>query len=61
MHIALPQAWAGRTMDQERHESVELHHEVARAIAERDAELARAAMESHFARSIGDQFHKTTA
>lgn len=58
MNIAIPQAWAGRTTAQEREESLVLHHEVARAIADRDAELARAAMESHFARSIGDLFHR---
>lgn len=58
MHIAIPQAWAGRTTAQEREESMVLHHEVARAIADRDPELARAAMESHFARSIGDLFHR---
>lgn len=61
MHIAIPQAWAGRITAQERQESLDLHHEVARAIVERDAELARAAMESHFARSIGDLFHQSTA
>ena len=57
MHIASPQAWAGRVTPEERQESLDLHREVARAIAERDGELARAAMESHFARSIGDLFH----
>jgi DNA-binding FadR family transcriptional regulator len=58
MHIAIPQAWAGRASERERQESLELHHEVARAIAERDPELARAAMDSHFARSIGDLFQR---
>ena len=58
MNIAIPQAWAGRTTAQEREESLVLHHEVARAISDRDPELARAAMESHFARSIGDLFHR---
>ena len=60
MHIAIPQAWAGRTSERERQESLQLHHEVAHAIAERDPELARAAMESHFARSIGDLFQRRT-
>jgi len=61
MHIAIPKAWAGRATTQERQETLDLHQEVAKAIADRDPELARAAMDSHFARSIGDLFHGTRA
>ncbi|WP_240654524.1 FadR/GntR family transcriptional regulator [Croceicoccus ponticola] len=57
MQVAIPKAWAGRTTEQEKTESVMLHNKVASAIAERDPDLARIAMESHFARSIGDLFH----
>ncbi len=56
MMIAIPKAWAGRTTEEEREETLDLHREVARAIADRNPDLARAAMESHFARSIGDLF-----
>lgn len=56
MQVAIPKAWKGRSNPAERAESLELHREVAQAIADRDAELARAAMDSHFARSIGDLF-----
>jgi len=58
MEIAIPRAWAGRTTEEEREESLALHQEVASAISNRDPELASAAMESHFARSIGDLFHQ---
>lgn len=59
MAIAIPKAWAGRVTEQERVESLDLHHQVAQAIANSDPETARAAMESHFARSIGDLFHRS--
>lgn len=58
MMIAIPRAWAGRTTEAEREETLVLHREVAQAIAERDPDLARNAMESHFARSIGELFHR---
>ena len=58
MLIAIPQAWAGRSSPQEREESLALHHQVASAIASRDAVSARLAMQSHFARSIGDLFQR---
>lgn len=57
MLIAIPQAWAGRTSTEEREETLDLHREVAQAIADQDPELARTAMDAHFARSIGDLFH----
>lgn len=59
MQVAIPKAWAGRTTEQEREETLELHREVAQAIANRDPDLARTAMDSHFARSIGDLFHRS--
>jgi len=59
MQVAIPKAWAGRTTAEEREETLELHREVAQAIADRDPDLARTAMDSHFARSIGDLFHRS--
>ncbi|WP_126177100.1 FadR/GntR family transcriptional regulator [Tsuneonella rigui] len=59
MQIAIPKAWAGRATDAEREESLALHREVADAIANRDPVSAREAMESHFARSIGELFHRS--
>lgn len=56
MQIAIPKAWEGRATEADRAETIELHHKVAQAIANRDPDTARAAMESHFARSIGDLF-----
>jgi DNA-binding FadR family transcriptional regulator len=58
MMIAIPKAWAGRTTQTEREETLDLHREVATAIAERDTDRARKAMESHFARSIGELFRE---
>ena len=59
MRTAIPKAWAGRTKEEEKEESIELHGQVARAIADRDPELARTAMNAHFARSIGDLFRRS--
>ena len=61
MAIAIPKAWAGRVTEEERAESLDLHHQVAQAIADGDPEHARTAMELHFARSIGDLFHRSEA
>lgn len=58
MQVAIPKAWRGRKTSEEQHETVVLHNEVAAAIAAQDPEMARAAMESHFARSIGDLFRE---
>lgn len=54
MAAAIPKAWSGRTTAEEREETLALHREVAEAIAARSPERARAAMESHFASSIGE-------
>ena len=59
MIVAIPKAWAGRVTSEERQETLVLHQEVAQAIADQDPELARAAMDPLFARSIGDLFHNT--
>lgn len=61
MEIAVPRAWEGRTTQQERDETIALHLEVAEAILDRDPELAREAMDAHFARSIGDLFRMSSA
>ena len=58
MMVAIPKAWAGRRTDEERAETLELHREVAHAIAIKDPELARSAMESHFAASVGELFFR---
>jgi len=51
---AIPRAWAGRTTEAEREETLALHREVAEAIAAREPARARIAMERHFANSIGE-------
>jgi GntR family transcriptional regulator, transcriptional repressor for pyruvate dehydrogenase complex len=56
MQIAVPKAWAGRTTEEEKMETVALHNKVAEAIANRNSISARTAMEAHFARSIGELF-----
>jgi len=61
MEVAVPRAWEGRRTPEERAETIELHREVARAIADRDPDAARKAMDSHFARSIGDLFRMSTS
>ena len=58
MQVAIPRAWEGRATEDERTETIDLHLRVANAIAEREPETARLAMEQHFARSIGDLFRK---
>jgi GntR family transcriptional regulator, transcriptional repressor for pyruvate dehydrogenase complex len=61
MQVAIPKAWAGRTTQAERDESLKRHLEIAEAIAERNCDRARLAMNAHFARSIGDLFHTIAA
>lgn len=58
MQVAIPRAWDVRETQADRDETLDLHREVADAIAARDPELARAAMDSHFARSVGDLFSR---
>lgn len=53
MEVAVPTAWQTRETDEERRNVLARHRDVANAIAERDPDLARAAMEEHFASSIG--------
>jgi GntR family transcriptional repressor for pyruvate dehydrogenase complex len=54
MAVAIPRAWAGRSTQEEREETLALHREVAEAIAARDPARARDAMQSHFNNSIGE-------
>ena len=54
MEVAVPQAWETRATREETDAIIERHHEVARAIAARNAAAAAAAMEAHFDTSIGD-------
>ena len=58
MEVAIPKAWEGRSTEEERLETIDLHCKVANAIAEREPDMARRAMEQHFARSIGDLFRR---
>ena len=53
MEVAVPTAWRTRDTDDQRTTILEWHHTVARAIADRDPEAARLAMEAHFDASIG--------
>jgi AraC family transcriptional activator of pyochelin receptor len=53
MAIAVPAAWRTRTTDDDRAAILERHRALARAIANRDADAARAEMDAHFAHSIG--------
>jgi len=53
MAIAVPAAWRTRTTDSDRAAILERHRALARAIANRDADAARAEMDAHFAHSIG--------
>ncbi|MDE2411731.1 MAG: FadR family transcriptional regulator [Sphingomonadales bacterium] len=56
MALAIPKAWTARRTEAERAESLALHREVAQAIAARDGERARDAMDRHFDRAVGDAF-----
>jgi len=53
MEVAVPAAWHTRQTEAERVSTLDRHRDVAQAIADRDPEAARAAMEEHFASSIG--------
>ena len=58
MEVAIPKAWAGRKTEEEHAETLRLHMAVAEAIADQKPDMARNAMEAHFARSIGDVFFR---
>ena len=53
---AVPAAWATRTTARQRTAVLAHHHDLARAIADRDPKAAIAAMSTHFVASIGDLF-----
>ena len=53
---AVPAAWATRTTARQRTAVLTHHHDLARAIADRDPKAAVAAMSTHFVASIGDLF-----
>ncbi|RZJ99486.1 MAG: FadR family transcriptional regulator [Novosphingobium sp.] len=54
MDVAVPRAWQTRQTDGQRLEMLELHRDVARAIADRDTARAVALMDRHFDTSIAD-------
>lgn len=54
MEVAVPRAWETRTAKARRTMMIDRHAALARAIALRDPEGARVAMEAHFDASIGD-------
>jgi GntR family transcriptional regulator, transcriptional repressor for pyruvate dehydrogenase complex len=53
MEVAVPTAWRTRETEDQRITILERHRAVAQAIADRDPEAARQAMEAHFDASIG--------
>lgn len=53
MEIAVPAAWQTRTADADRAKIIERHRALARAIANGDADAARAEMDAHFETAIG--------
>lgn len=54
MDMAVPRAWQTRQTEAQRQEMLQLHRDVAQAIADRDATRAVALMDRHFDTSIGD-------
>jgi DNA-binding FadR family transcriptional regulator len=54
MEVAIPTAWRTRETDEQRQVVLARHFDVARAIAARDPQGARTAMEAHFDASIDD-------
>ncbi len=54
MEVAVPTAWRTRETAAQRAVMLDRHRDIARAIAERDAAAAGAAMEAHFDASVGD-------
>lgn len=51
---AVPRAWSTRSWEGERQRTLDLHRELAAAIATQDPNAAHAIMERHFEDSIGD-------
>jgi GntR family transcriptional regulator, transcriptional repressor for pyruvate dehydrogenase complex len=54
MDIAVPRAWQTRLTEDQRIEMLDLHQEIAQAIADRDGQRAMAGMDRHFDTSIAD-------
>jgi len=54
MEIAVPIAWRTRVAKKQKQLMLDRHHAIARAILQRDADLAAAAMAAHFDAAIGD-------
>lgn len=57
LRTAVPQAWRTRTAEEQRQTMFDRHLDLAKAIANGDAQAAGAAMEAHFDASIGQQLH----
>jgi DNA-binding FadR family transcriptional regulator len=53
MQVAVPEAWRTRTTPEQRQSIIANHRALADAIAARDPDAARAAMDGHFDASIG--------
>lgn len=56
MRVAVPTAWETRQTPDQRAAVLDVHRDLAGAIADRDALAARAAMDAHFDRAISDLF-----
>ncbi|MHA6723896.1 FadR/GntR family transcriptional regulator [Sphingomonas sp. RS2018] len=56
MRTAVPAAWDTRRTDEQRDAILMLHDEIARTIADRDADAAQTMMDRHFDASIADMF-----
>lgn len=54
LEIAVPRAWDTRETADQRRQMLDLHLEIAQAVARHDPEAAIAAMDAHFDASIGD-------
>ena len=61
MEVAVPAAWRTRATEEQRTAMVEHHRALARAIADKDAAAAGAAMHRHFDESIGDVMRAMSA
>ena len=54
LEVAVPRAWDTRETHQQRQQMLDLHLEIAQAVARHDPTAAAAAMDAHFDASIGD-------